>query len=364
MLRRMIFCLVNNSRTSDKLVMDKKIVTTFRNSLARKKDLLTEWLADGGWIKKVAFGEDENSADLAECRDTVSCRITLLDDTMHRIDTENFGKCEVCGGEVEVELLELDFTASVCLDCYSEQQKRELEHDLELAAKVHQHLFPRHIPAMDGIQISVSAEPARIVGGDYFDFYRYRETLQGLALADVMGKGVPASMLMANLQASLRILGPEHDELHTLAARLNELFRYNLKLIRFISLFLAGIDMPNRIFYYCNAGHNPPLWWNEASGTIKWLKPTGPAIGVIPEPRYESGSIEYGTGDLLLLYTDGLIEARNGSGTEFGADRLAGYTRENAHLSSEHFLNGLRKEVVNFAGKLQDDTTVMVLKII
>jgi len=342
--------------------MKKILLKRFRNSLDRQKKLLKSWFGREGIVKRAIFGNGESELAPSDCEDTVNRKLHTIDDALHRIDEGNFGKCEVCGEEVEPELLELDFTACVCLDHYSDAQKRELERDLELAAKVHQHLFPRYIPALDGVEISVSSEPARIVGGDYFDFFRYKDTLQGVAIADVMGKGVSASMLMANLQASLRILGPEHAELEELALRLNQLFRYNLKLIRFISLFVAGIDMPNREFYYCNAGHNPPLWWKSTSGSVDWLKPTGPAIGLTAEPRFGSGSVQYETGDLFLLYTDGLIEARNGSGEEFGAVRLAEYTRKNGRQSAEQFLSGLRREVLEFAGKLVDDTTIMVLK--
>ena len=342
--------------------MKKRLLTRFRHSLERQMLLLKNWFGKNGKVGSAVFGNGKDSLDPDCCREKVESRVATLENAIHRIDEGNFGTCEVCGEEVEPELLELDFTACVCLDHYSEQQKRDLERDLELAAKVHQHLFPRHIPALDGIEISVSADPARIVGGDYFDFFRYRDTLQGLAIADVMGKGVSASMLMANLQASLRILGPEHTELNKLAFRLNELFRYNLKLIRFISLFVAGVDMPNRIFYYCNAGHNPPLWWNSAAGTLEWLKPTGPAIGITAEPRFDSGRVEYGPGDLFLLYTDGLVEARDGSDDEYGTERLAAYTRAKAHLPAESFLSGLKEEVLGHAGNLQDDTTIMVLK--
>lgn len=129
-----------------------------------------------------------------------------------------------------------------------------------------------------------------------------------------MGKGLPASMLMSNLQASLRILGPEKNELHDVATRLNELFRFNLKLIRFISIFLGAVDKENRLIYYRNAGHHPPFLWNNSLQKVQLLNPTGPAIGLIPNAKFKSESIPFYSGDLLLLYTDGLVEARSSSG--------------------------------------------------
>jgi len=165
------------------------------------------------------------------------------------------------------------------------------------------------------------------------------------------------------LQASLRILGPEHDELPALAERLNKLFRYNLTLIRFISLFLGRFDIDSKIFHYCNAGHNPPLWWQAATGSIKWLAPTGPAIGLTPAPQYSSNSLQLDKGDLLLLYTDGLIDARNTRGEEFGEERLLAYVKDHINEPVEDILSGLRKTAKRFAGSFQDDMTLILFSL-
>jgi serine phosphatase RsbU (regulator of sigma subunit) len=213
------------------------------------------------------------------------------------------------------------------------------------------------------MEIAAYTEPARVVGGDYFDFFSYPDEAQGIVVADVMGKGLSASMLMSNLQASLRILGPEHPNPDTLAARLNELFRNNLKLISFISVFLARIDAEARLVRYCNAGHNPAIWWEAASGTIHWLKPTGPAIGLTKSAKFKSKELQCGTGDLLLLYTDGLVEARNIRDEEFGKESVATYVKENYQQPANLFLTGLRETAKQFAGKFDDDMTLMVIKI-
>ncbi|UCE06746.1 MAG: serine/threonine-protein phosphatase, partial [bacterium] len=186
---------------------------------------------------------------------------------------------------------------------------------------------------------------------------------QGVVMADVMGKGLPASILMSNLQASIRILGPEYDEPNKLAVRLNELFRYNLKMISFISVFLAKIDVDSGILQYCNAGHNPPLWWDAASKTIHWLKPTGPAIGLTHNPEFVSKTLRMGSGDLVLLYTDGLIEARNPQGEEFGEERLVSYVIDHINESTDDFLTGLRGTAESFAGRFHDDVTLLAINI-
>jgi sigma-B regulation protein RsbU (phosphoserine phosphatase) len=211
--------------------------------------------------------------------------------------------------------------------------------------------------------MAVISKPAGAVGGDYYDFFTYRDYAQGLAIGDVMGKGIPASMLMANLQASLRILGPDFIELSDLASRLNELFRYNLKQIRFITLFLAAFDPETKEFQYCNAGHHPPLLLNADSNSFHWLKPTGPAIGLASEAVYASKKISLEQGDMLVLYTDGLVEARDKDQAEFGFEKLAGYASGNAERSPENFINELMNKFHQFGMKLQDDLTLMVLKL-
>jgi len=314
--------------------MDNITLDRFRHALTKHRDTLLEWINTDSPHKDVHLG----SANLKDVFQVIS----ELKDALERIDSGHFGQCTECNGKVEAERLALDFTTCVCLDHYSKDQIHALENDLELAAKVQRQLLPGYIPSLPGIQIAVHAEPARIVGGDYYDFFQYNSgSAQGIALADVMGKGLPASILMSNLQASLRILGPEHDELHALAARLNELFRYNLTLIRFIAIFLVKIDIDSRILHYCNAGHNPPLWWHAASRSIRWLQPTGPAIGLTHDPEYTSKTIRLASGDLILLYTDGLTEAQNPNGEEFGEQRLASYIKDHVGEYSDDLLKGV-----------------------
>jgi sigma-B regulation protein RsbU (phosphoserine phosphatase) len=337
--------------------MDNITLDKFRHALTKHRDTLLEWISTDSHHKDVHLG-GVNSKDVFHV-------ITELKDALERIDDGKFGHCTECNGEIESDRLALDFTTRVCLDHYSEDQIHALENDLELAAKVQHQLLPGYVPSLPGIQIAVRAEPAHIVGGDYYDFFQYNSgSAQGIALADVMGKGFPASILMSNLQASLRILGPEHDELHTLAVRLNELFRYNLTLIRFISIFLAKIDIDSGILHYCNAGHNPPLWWQATSNSIRWLEPTGPAIGLTHDPEYTTKTLRLGSGDLILLYTDGLTEARNPNGEEFGEHRLASYIRNHFNESAEDLLPGLRKAAASFAGGFQDDVTMLVLSVL
>lgn len=337
--------------------MEDKTLEQFRKSLTHHRDALLQWHNSDSRDKNIHLG----GAGVDEVLQVIS----QLDNALKRIDKGNFGKCEQCtdNSDVEIERLEMDYTTCVCISHYSERQIQALERDLELAAKVQKQLLPRCVPALPGIDIAAHTEPARIVSGDYYDFFLCRDGLQGVAVADVMGKGLGASMLMSNLQASLRILGPEYGQPHQLLSRLNELFRYNLKLIRFISIFLARIDVEKNVFQYSNAGHHPPLWWDVSSKSIRWLSPTGPAIGLFHQPEYRSEMLQFSSGDLLLLYTDGLVEARNASNEEFGEQRLAEFVKENYQQNADDFSLKLRETLKRFSGKLQDDMTMLVIKI-
>jgi sigma-B regulation protein RsbU (phosphoserine phosphatase) len=337
--------------------MNEESLKQFRESLTQHREALREWYYSDSRDKKIHLG----GRALHEVLQVLS----NLDDALKRIDESDFGKCKQCSdnGEVEIERLEMDYTTCVCIDHYSEGQIRALERDLELAARVQKQLLPRYVPALPGIEIAAHTEPAHIVSGDYYDFFLCQDGLQGVVVADVMGKGLAASMLMSNLQASLRILGPEYEQPHQLLSRLNELFRYNLKLIRFISIFLVRIDVENSTFQYCNGGHHPPLQWEASSKSIHWLHPTGPAIGLLDQPDFRSETRQFNPGDLFLLYTDGLVEARNADGEEFGEQRLAEFVQDNHQEQANDFLLKFRDILKRFSGKLQDDMTIMVMKV-
>lgn len=338
--------------------MDRRTLTRFRGALARHRDQLLGWLQQAPpplvhHLAPSGNGPAPPSPDV----------LPAVDTALARIDDGTFGKCMLCPGDVEPERLTLDFTTRVCLDHFSPTQRRALEDDLQMAARVQQHLFPACLPALPGFDLAAHAHPAHIVGGDYYDFFFAGDRAQGMAIADVMGKGVPAAMLMANLQASLRILGPEYDDLAALATRLNTLFRYNLKLIRFLSICLLTVDVETGRLRYSNAGHNPPLVRQAATGTNCWLKPTGPAIGLMAEPTYTAAEIRLAPGDVVVLYTDGLVEARAPGAAPFGEDLLARYVADHAADPADALLSGLWQAAARHAGgTLQDDTALLVLK--
>jgi sigma-B regulation protein RsbU (phosphoserine phosphatase) len=336
--------------------MNERVLDQFHESISRHCNELQHWLKERAEQKPVFSG----TASVPD----VLALIEEFRQLLEQIEDKSFGTCTVCQGEVELDRLEQDCTTTVCLDCYTEEQLRELERDLELAAKVQDQLLPGFFPSIPGVNFAVRHQSAQVVGGDYHDFVTLKNGQQGFLIGDVMGKGLAASMLMSNLQASLRILGPDYENLDQLFSHLNRLFRFNLKLIRFISLFIGAIDSSARKLSYCNAGHHSPVLWRSDRGLITRLEPTAPAIGLIARPDFRTETIEVDTGDLLVLYTDGLTEARDRRNQEFGEERLSDFIRHNYNLSAEEFTGQLWTTVKEYSGHHQDDTTLLVLKFV
>jgi len=334
--------------------MDERTLKDFRQNLIKHRDELIK-------ITQKDIPNHElilNGTTMKDIRNTVD----EIKNALERIEHGTFGQCKLCEDEVEIDRLHHDFTTQVCLGHYSDQQLRDLERDLELTVKIQRQLLPCCSPCIKNLQFAHYIKPAGIVGGDFYDFFNLPQGNQGLVIADVMGKGLPASMLLANLQASLKTLGPEHDSLSALACKINDLFRYNTTLIRFISMCLVGIDVNTNRIQYCNAGHHPPLFWHSGKKEIEWLKPTGSAIGLTHNAEYSQKTINVSKGDILILYTDGIVEARNKDGIEYGEKMLSEYVLENNDKPAQAFLDGLRQNVELYAGKFDDDIALMVIK--
>jgi len=341
--------------------MDTKTFQHFLENLRIKKQNLLDWLTTTPETKR------RNQLGTAD-EQAVKEHLAVIDNAISKAENKTLGLCDVCHEYVETSRLEMDFTACVCIDHYSKEQKRQLESELELSRKLQKALLPQQAPQISGLQLAAFSQPAEIVGGDYFDFFHFNNASHGLAIADVMGKGLPASMLMASLQSSLRILVPENDSPAAVVQRLNKLFCHNIHLIRFITLFLGQYNPQSRVMKYCNAGHNPPLVIRQKNGkaiTSHWLKPTGAAIGLAESFNFSTGAIEFAPGDIVVLYTDGVTEAMNSKGEQFGENRLEEIVRNNVRLSSDGLIKEIRRQVNDFTGNksYSDDLTLIVGKI-
>jgi serine phosphatase RsbU (regulator of sigma subunit)/pSer/pThr/pTyr-binding forkhead associated (FHA) protein len=203
-----------------------------------------------------------------------------------------------------------------------EENERQHRVELDQAAEIQRRLLPEKAPVIPGIELLGLNEQCRTVGGDYYDFFAYPDGRVAAVLGDVSGKGMPAALLVGNLQARLQFLAEEPEDLGRLVSRLDRSMAANCPSNRFVSLFIFVIDPKSEEMNYCNAGHNPPLVVH-ADGSVEKLETGGLLIGILPGRGYEQGQCRLGKGDLVFVFSDGLSEATNPDNEEFGEDRLA-----------------------------------------
>jgi sigma-B regulation protein RsbU (phosphoserine phosphatase) len=338
--------------------MDITVLQYLKENIAQQRQNLVDWLSGTpASVKQLRTGSLGEQA--------VQDRLRTLDTALQKADEKTLGVCDVCHDYIETSRLEMDYTASVCIEHLTGKERSLLENDLELSQKVQRALLPHNAPEIRGLEVAAFSQPARIVGGDYFDFVRMKDGSHAIVIADVMGKGMPASMLMASLQASLRIIAPESTEPADVVARLNHLFNHNIRLTKFVTLFLARYDENTRVLTYCNAGHNPPLV-HRANGAIEALLPTGAAIGLIEQTGFSQATITLHRGDRVVLYTDGVVESMNSEEKLFGQERLERFLHENSGTSARNMIGSLREQLQKFSGKPNpvDDTTVIAVSVI
>jgi len=341
--------------------MDTFVLERIRQGLLRKRDSLAEWFHATPLAKKeVLLGPLKEQS--------VQNRLEVIDDTIARVDSKTLGKCKVCHGEVENELLEVDYTACVCIEHLSREERRQLEAELELAQSVQKMLLPQEIPNISGLEIAAFSRPAQIVGGDYFDFIDFSNELHGLAIADVAGHGVSASLHMAGIQALLRALVPQNTSPAEVMRQLHKLFIHNIRFETFVTFFLGAFDSATRTLTFCNAGHQPPLVLRKTNGrqeSLEMLLPTGAAIGLVEEAEFTENAVELQEEDLLVLYTDGVTEAVDLQNQQFGRDRLVKLSRRINNKPAKEVVQKIRQSLAEFSkGKqLADDTTIVICKV-
>jgi len=223
--------------------------------------------------------------------------------------------------------------------------------------------MPKEIPQMPGLEIAGSWRPARIVGGDYFDVYKFGASRLGLCIADVSGKGMAAALLMSNLQAVVKGLATEDTPPKELLEKVNRVMSRNTTEGKFITLFYGLLDVDRKTLQYTNAGHNPPVLTRKDGVQVR-LEQGGLIVGAFQESVYEQGEIDLRPGDRLVMFTDGLSEAVDGNGEEFGEKRLAEASRANRQLSAEALHRCLLDRVTDFCGgEFEDDATILVVAV-
>jgi sigma-B regulation protein RsbU (phosphoserine phosphatase) len=238
---------------------------------------------------------------------------------------------------------------------------KEQEREINEARSIQRRLLPGEIPQIDGCRIAAAWRPARTVSGDYFDVVKFSDTKAALAIADVAGKGMPAALLMSNIQAAVKSFASESISPSELCSKVNHLVTGSIGDDKYISFFYAVVDAKQKKLTYANAGHNAPVLVRR-DGTRERLEPTGAVLGPFPNWSYHHNEIDIETGDRLLMFTDGVTEVRNEIGDEFGEDRLIELLIENRELDAEALRDRIVQAVVDYGGgEFHDDATLMVL---
>jgi len=259
---------------------------------------------------------------------------------------------------LEVRNLELQRTVDVA-QTHSQQQGQELEK----AREIQEGLLPKKIPQVKGLEVAGAWQPARVVGGDYYDVLKFSERKIGICIGDVVGKGITAALLMANLQASFRAFAEEGVSPGALCGKLHGVISNNVAQEKFVTFCYCTIDAEKNKLTYASAGHCPPLLLRGRGEAIS-LKEGGTPLGILPGKEYADTEVQLEAGDRLVLYTDGLTEAMNAEDEQFGEPRLVGLGRKNTGLGAAELLEVIRKEVSGFSGgSFQDDFTLVVVAV-
>jgi serine phosphatase RsbU (regulator of sigma subunit) len=244
-----------------------------------------------------------------------------------------------------------------------EESDRRTQRDLSQAAEIQGGVLPAAAPRVAGADLAGFNAPCRTVGGDYYDYFVYPDGRVGMALGDVSGKGMPASLMMMALHARVQVLAEDPSDLAAFMTRLNKATCVNCPSNRFITFFFCVLDAAGGELAYANAGHNPPVLM-RASGEAQMIEGGGPVLGLLPMAPYRQMRVRLEPGDLLALYSDGVTEANNTANEEFGEERLIEALKLNRTEPAETIVQAVRAALAGFtAGAPQaDDITLVIAK--
>lgn len=254
----------------------------------------------------------------------------------------------------------------------SQIEKNKLDSDLGLAHEIQSMLLPNAFPEMASLQIASIYKPAQKVGGDLYDVFRLDENRIGVAIADVSGKGIPASLLMAICQSNLRHFARHYASPAKVLSELNEVMVGEMRPEMFVTIIYGVLDMKEGLFTFARGGHELPIvvhgpGRNEPP-SHDFLQSEGMALGMVPNEIFEDAVVDcpvpFKRGDIVILYTDGLTETTNTDGIEFGKMRLADVLKTLSGRNSEELVEGILDRITLFSGEVgqMDDLTVLVAK--
>jgi serine phosphatase RsbU (regulator of sigma subunit) len=250
------------------------------------------------------------------------------------------------------------------LDKTVRQQRDQLLQDVQLAAHVQRMFLPIHRPSIPGLEIAGMMQPARGVSGDYYDYIPIDDHTIQIVIADVAGKGVPAALLMSATAAAVQLEAREKRDMLEVVDRLNSGLHSISDSNRYVTLLLADIDAHSHSLRYVNCGHNPALLFQADTHDVVPMNSSCLPIGMFDSLACAISPANLTTGDVLVLYTDGVTEAENSLGEEFGMDRLSDLIRRGHTLSADELMNHILESVTDFSRDVgfEDDATILVVK--
>ena len=245
------------------------------------------------------------------------------------------------------------------------RQRDEYEKDLTLASQVQRRVLSQP-PVLPGIELAASMQPARLLGGDYYDFFQISDDIVDVVIADVSGKGAAASLLMPSLAVALRLRARELSGPAAIIKDLDTVLKQITNASTFVTIFYARINPSLRTLQYANGGHNPPLLVRPRSGEVIPLEEAGPIVGILPDAQFSDTSVRLEQGDILTLFTDGCTEQENESDEQFSLDRLKDLILSKESDSAPTLVADVTDAVFAFAGakEQEDDLTVVVVKVL
>jgi serine phosphatase RsbU (regulator of sigma subunit) len=242
-----------------------------------------------------------------------------------------------------------------------EKEKEKLAEELRRAAEIQSNLLPRSAPEVPGLDFYGFSLPCRSVGGDYYDFLPLPDGRWAVVIGDVAGKGMPAALMMSSLQARVQLLFEQAGELGGIVTRLNRAVAASCPGNRFITFFVAVIDPSSGVVEYCNAGHNPP-YLVGAGGTVDPLVTGGPVLGILQNFSYSAGFTSLDPGDTLIMFTDGVTEARSAGDDEYGEERVLAQIAALRGSGAREIASSIYEDLERFMGvaPAADDVTLVV----
>jgi serine phosphatase RsbU (regulator of sigma subunit) len=245
------------------------------------------------------------------------------------------------------------------------RQRDEYESDLLLAAQVQRQVLPR-APIVPGLELAAFMQTARLLGGDYYDFFQISDEIVDVVIADVSGKGAAASLLMPSLAVALRLRAHELSGPAAILKDLDECLKQITRPATFVTMFYARFNTKLRTLEYANGGHNPPLLLRPQTGESLLLENAGPIMGILPSAEFSNTLISLKANDVITLFTDGVTEQENESEEQFSLDRLKALVLSEEDKPATTLVTDISEAVASFAGtkEQEDDLTVVIVKVL